>query len=1292
MKTPYFKSTRQTSGDKIYPVHLIAQNRAGFKNLLKIVSSAHLDASGGDDPHQDLDDLEGKTEGLILMTGGAEGPLGALIKDGRTAEAEALLETLKGLFPGRLYIEIQRHGMDIEKKTEEGFLELAYGMDLPLVATNNANFINEDMYRAHDALLCIAAGTYVAETERRHLTPEHRLKTADEMCTLFDDLPEALENTVHISKRSAYAPEGHDPILPNFRSAEALSEADLLKKDAEKGLEGLLDNQVYQKAENEEAREATAKPYRERLAFELNVITKMGFPGYFLIVADFIQWAKDHNIPVGPGRGSGAGSVVAWALGITDLDPLRFGLLFERFLNPERVSMPDFDIDFCQEKRDQVIHYVQEKYGYNNVAQIITFGSMNARGVLRDVGRVLQQPYPVTDRLSKMIPNNPAAPTTLGEALKIEPRLKHEYQNDELTKEVINRALKLEGLFRHASTHAAGVVIGDRPLQEIIPLYRDPRSTMPVTGYSMKWAEKAGLVKFDFLGLKTLTVLQKTIEFIKASGTEVDLGALPLNDTKSYELIARGDTAGVFQLEGSGMRQSLRALKPDKFEDIIAMVALYRPGPMDNIPSYINRKHGTEEVDCLHEWLEPVLEETHGVIIYQEQVMEIAKVLAQNDELTKEVINRALKLEGLFRHASTHAAGVVIGDRPLQEIIPLYRDPRSTMPVTGYSMKWAEKAGLVKFDFLGLKTLTVLQKTIEFIKASGTEVDLGALPLNDTKSYELIARGDTAGVFQLEGSGMRQSLRALKPDKFEDIIAMVALYRPGPMDNIPSYINRKHGTEEVDCLHEWLEPVLEETHGVIIYQEQVMEIAKVLAGYSLGEADLLRRAMGKKIQSEMDAQRKRFIDGAKEKGVPEPKASHIFDLVNKFAGYGFNKSHAAAYALIAYQTAYFKANFPVEFMAATLSLERDNTDKLNMLVREVRAMKIPLYPPDINASNANFSVEGEAEAKGIRYALAAVKNVGAKAMESIVHERLENGPFKNIHEVMERIEITSVNKRQMENLAYAGAFDSLNPNRAQNLGALDMLLKHAHACHEARISNQVHLFASDEESPVPRIPLPEIEEWEPAQILKNERNAIGFFFTSHPLETYSEILAKRGVRQSVELLTNPSLSGQKTVKMAGIVEDLQERKAAKSGKMFAFLAMSDAAGTFEALVFGDTLTEIRGAIEEDLPLLLDVSVDKSDSDDTPRLIVRDFELFDPERLARNAELMVSVEGEEALDAIKGVLEKHKGGRGIVTLSILAQDEEREVQIRLSEPFKVTPALQGAIKSFPGVTDARVTYK
>ncbi|HXV74014.1 MAG TPA: DNA polymerase III subunit alpha, partial [Sphingomonadales bacterium] len=596
----------------------------------------------------------------------------------------------------------------------------------------------------------------------------------------------------------------------------------------------------------------------------------------------------------------------------------------------------------------------------------------------------------------------------------------------------------------------------------------------------------------------------------------------------------------------------------------------------------------------------------------------------------------------------------------------------------------------MKFDFLGLKTLTVLNRTMDFLREKGIEIDLETLPLNDPKTYRLIARGDTAGVFQLEGSGMRQSLRALKPDKFEDIIAMVALYRPGPMDNIPSYINRKHGIEKVDYLHEWLEPVLEETHGVIIYQEQVMEIAKILAGYSLGEADLLRRAMGKKIQAEMDAQRKRFVEGAKEKGVPEHKASHIFDLVNKFAGYGFNKSHAAAYALVAYQTAYFKANYPVEFMAATMSLERDNTDKLNAHVKEIRAMKIPLYPPDINASEANFSVEGEGGAKGIRYALAAVKNVGAKAMETIVEERKANGPYKNLHEVMERIEITAVNKRQMENLAYAGAFDSLNPNRAQTFAALDMLLKHAHACHEARTSNQAHLFAGEEEAPVPRMPLPEVDPWEPAQALKFERDAIGFYFTSHPLEAYGDLLAKRHVRESAEFMTNPSLVGQ-TVKGAGIVEDLQERKAAKTGRPFAFLALSDASGSYEALVFGEVLDHLRAAVDEDLPLLLDLSIDKAEGDDTPRLIVRGFELFDPERLARNAELTISLAGEEAVETIKGLLEKHKGGRGVVTVSILAREEEREVQIRLPERVRITPALQGAIKSFPGVSDARVTY-
>ena len=581
-------------------------------------------------------------------------------------------------------------------------VDFAYDMDLPLVATNQAYFASEDDYRAHDALICIAEGRYINEQDRRRLTPDHRLKSAEEMCALFADLPEALENTVEIAQRCAFRPTEHAPILPAFSNTDELAE---LTHQAEDGLTARL-QQV------EPAMDAQA--YRDRLAFELKVIGDMGFPGYFLIVADFIKWAKSQNIAVGPGRGSGAGSVVAWALTITDLDPLRFGLLFERFLNPERVSMPDFDIDFCQSRRDEVISYVQQKYGREQVAQIITFGKLQARAVLRDVGRVLQMPYGQIDRLCKMVPNNPANPVTLAEAINIEPRLQAERDSDP-------------------------------------------------------------------------------------------------------------------------------------------------------------------------------------------QVAELMEI--------------SLKLEGLYRHASTHAAGVVIGDRPLQELVPLYRDPKSDMPVTQFNMKWVEKAGLVKFDFLGLKTLTVLEKAVELLAETGVTLDINNLPLDDTATYELMGRGDTVGVFQLESAGMRDVLRKMKPDKFEDIIALVALYRPGPMDNIPLYIARKKGEKELDYLYDTLQPILQETYGVMIYQEQVMQIAQTLSGYSLGEADLLRRAMGKKIKEEMAAQKARFVDGAIEGGVPKNKASEIFDQVDSFAGYGFNKSHAAAYALIAYQTAWLKANHPVAFYA-----------------------------------------------------------------------------------------------------------------------------------------------------------------------------------------------------------------------------------------------------------------------------------------------------------------------------------------------------------------------------------------
>ncbi|MDX9861980.1 MAG: DNA polymerase III subunit alpha, partial [Rhodospirillales bacterium] len=709
------------------PMVLLAQSDIGYRNLLKLLKIAYLDTAADADPQVPVAALEAHGEGVIALTGGPAGPVGRLLAEGQAEAAEALLLRLKSAFPGALYVELMRHGLAAEAAVEPALIDLAYAHDLPLVATNEVFFSGPDMYEAHDALICIAAGAYVSESDRRRLTPDHGFKSAEEMRVLFADLPEAVDNTLVIARRCAFMVEKIDPILPPYDCGEGQSETDVLRAKVREGLEARLEAQVLRPEMTEEERQAAAKPYRERMGYELGVIIEMGFTGYFLIVSEFIQWAKAHGIPVGPGRGSGAGSVVAWALTITDLDPLRFGLLFERFLNPERVSMPDFDIDFCQDQRDRVIRHVQEKYGRDKVAQIITFGKLQARAVLRDVGRVLQMPYSQVDRICKLVPNNPANPMTLDEARAAEPQLRQMIDEDPSVARLFNFARRLEGLYRHASTHAAGVVIGDRPLEQLVPLYRDPRSDMPVTGFNMKYVESAGLVKFDFLGLKTLTVLAKAV------------------------------------------------------------------------------------------------------------------------------------------------------------------------------------------DLIGLR---------------GISVNLSHLPLDDAPTFDLLARGETTGVFQLESAGMRDILRKMKPDTFEDIIAIVALYRPGPMDNIPSYIRRKHGDEVPDYLYPTLEGILKETFGIIIYQEQVMQIAQELSGYTLGGADLLRRAMGKKIKAEMDKQRALFVDGAVARKVPQAKASEIFDLVAKFAGYGFNKSHAAAYALVAYQTAYLKANFPVEFMAASMTLDMHNTDKL----------------------------------------------------------------------------------------------------------------------------------------------------------------------------------------------------------------------------------------------------------------------------------------------------------------------------------------------------------------------------
>jgi DNA polymerase-3 subunit alpha len=1063
---------------------LLASNEQGWQNLMKLASCAFFDPAEDESPHIEVARLEAHSTGLIALTGGPDGPIGRALREGQKEVAFERLKVLEKLFGDRLYVEVQRHGLRHEVETEPMLLDLAYARALPIVATNEVYFASPDDYEAHDALLCIADGAYVVEDNRRRLSREHFFKTAEQMASLFVDLPEALANTVEIAKRCAFRPKGRKPILPRFVKAPTnTSEDELLKLEtaelraqAEAGLEERL-------AANPLTPGFTADDYAKRLEFEIGVISKMKFPGYFLIVADFIKWAKANGIPVGPGRGSGAGSVVAWSLTITDLDPLRFGLLFERFLNPERISMPDFDIDFCQDRRDEVIRYVQKKYGADRVAQIITHGKLQARAVLRDVGRVLQMPYGQVDKLCKLVPNNPANPVTLAQAIEGEPKL------------------------------------------------QEARDSEPV--------------------------------------------------------VAR--------------------------------------------------------------------------------LLEIAQ-----------------KLEGLYRHASTHAAGMVIGDRPLDELVPLYRDPKSSFPITQYNWKLVEAAGLVKFDFLGLKTLTVLQKAVQLIKRGrGIDVDLLKIPLDDRKSYELLAKADTVGVFQLEGAGMRDSLKRLRPDRFEDIIAMVALYRPGPMDNIPTYINRKHGEEPVDCLHPMLEPILKETYGVIIYQEQVMQIAQVMAGFSLGEADLLRRAMGKKDKREMAKQQSRFVEGALESGVRKADAEYIFELVDKFAGYGFNKSHAAAYAVVSYHTAYLKANFREEFFAASMTLDAGNTDKLAMYASEAGKSGIKILPPCVNASEVDFL----AGAGTIRYSLAALKNIGAQAVESIVAERAANGPFKDLSDFAARLNSKTLNKRALETLAAAGAFDALEGNRALVHGNVEQMLAFSNRLASNAAQGTGDLFGTAGTGAArPQIDMRAINPWTPMERLQFEFEAVGFFLSGHPLDAYASVLAKLGIVTYAELEGRAD-RGVVAGRLAGIVVSARERRSQKGNK-FAFAVFSEPTGQFEAVIFSETLAASRALLEAGTAVLLTVEGERDG--EALKLRVQTVQSLDEAASGLQRGLKVVLDGRAVradkgrLDALKALLKP--GGKGVVCLSILLEDQGREVELAMPGRFDVSPAQKGALSTVPGVLE------
>jgi DNA polymerase-3 subunit alpha len=1052
---------------------LLAATEAGYWNLVRLVSSSFTESEPGVRAHIDVGALDGGADGLIVLTGGPGGPVDKAIAAGHKDLAGARLDRLARLFGDRLYVEIQRHRVAAEEAVEPYLVELAYARGLALVATNEAFFPKRDDYEAHDALVCIAEGAVIADDKRRRLTPEHYFKSRAEMVALFEDLPEAIENTVEIAMRCAFRPTVRKPILPRFAGggddpeAADAAEAAVLAEAARKGLAGRLSSLGL-------APGLTEEDYQKRLDYELDVIAGMKYPGYFLIVADFIQWAKKEGIPVGPGRGSGAGSVVAWALTITDLDPLRFSLLFERFLNPDRVSMPDFDIDFCQDRRDEVIQYVQEKYGADQVAQIITFGTLQARAVLRDVGRVLQMPYGQVDRLCKLVPQNPANPVTLEKAVADEPRFRIERENDP----VVDRLL----------------------------------------------------------------------------------------------------------------------------------------------------------------------------------------VIAQ-------------KLEGLYRHASTHAAGIVIGDRPLNRLVPLYRDPRSGMQVSQFNMKWVEQAGLVKFDFLGLKTLTVLDHAVKLVRRRGIDIDLLKIPLDDSKSYEMLARGDTVGVFQVESAGMRRALVDMRPDRFEDIIALVALYRPGPMANIPTYCSRKLGREPVEYAHPKLKPILEATYGIITYQEQVQQIARDLAGYTLAQADLLRRAMGKKIKSEMDAQRGNFMKGATERGIDRETASTIFDACAKFAEYGFNKSHSAPYAFITYQTAFMKANYPVEFMAASLTLENGNTDKIAEFRREAIRLGITVEPPSVNRSEATFDV-----ADGlILYSLAAIKGVGSQAIEHLVEARADS-PFKDLADFARRINPRLVNKRVLESLAAAGAFDELEPDRARVSAGIERIVGMATRMHDGAALGQIDFFggAGDREP----LLLPVVDPWLPAERLQREFSAIGFYMSAHPLDDYRAVLQKMRVQSWVEFAESVH-NGATAGRLAGTVTAKQERRI-RSGNRMGAVQFSDPTGSYEAVIFSEGLSEFRDLLEPGNSVELLVSAEERPEGINVRIqSVRSLDKV----MAGLKEIRVYLRDDAPLASVQ----KHLvgSGDGEISLVLIRDEGRREVEMRLPGRHAVSPQVASALRSVKGVVQVEL---
>ena len=1058
-------------------VVLIAKNEKGYKNLLKI--SSDFTTNSEFERIVSYNNLKKHHDGLILLTGGVEkGFIGNPASIANSKLVYTRLKLLQEIFNDNLYIEIQRHGMSTEDVSEPLLLNAAKDLNLPIVATNDCYFQSPDKYYSHQILTCIDKGLTISSPNRRVLTREHYLKSTDQMTELFKDLPEAIENTIVIAKRSSFSVKGHEPILPRFPDLDNITENNYLIKISLEGIEKRFQMSLEKFSSDKKSL------YNDRLKNELDIINNMGFSGYFLIVYDFIKWSKDNNIPVGPGRGSGAGSIVAWALEITDLDPIKWGLLFERFLNPERVSMPDFDIDFCQDRRGEVIDYVRNRYGHDRVAQIITFGSLQAKAAIRDVGRVMEMPYGHVDKIAKLIPLIPANPLTIQEAINSEELLRKEMSDNDQVKSLLSTAIDLEGLNRHVSTHAAGLVIGDRPLNELVPLYK-------------------------------------------------------LNDEE--------------------------------------------------------------------------------------------------------------------------------------------------MPATQFNMKFVEKAGLVKFDFLGLKTLTVLSKAESLIKKKQENFNLSNILLNDVKTYEMLSTGDTVGVFQLESAGMRDVLIGLKPDRFEDIIAVVSLYRPGPMENIPTYINRKHGNQNITYMHADLEEVLKETYGIFIYQEQVLRAAQVLANFSLGSADILRRAMGKKDKDEMFQQKNAFLKGAMHKGIDENKAKEIFDQISAFAGYGFNKSHAAAYALIAYQTAWIKCNFPKEFFASMMSIEFNNSEKLSIFYHDLKRLNIALKPPCINNSKNYFSIENiDNKDPFIRYSLSSLKNVGNEAIIKIIQARNEKGFFKNMDDFFHKVPHNSIGKKALESLIKSGAFDCLENNRNKLFSSIDLMLNYSQAIQKDMISNQENLFNNIDNNEL-MIDIPELLEWTFLEKLNNEFTSLGIYLSSHPLDNFSIVMKNLKIVNSSQLLENfKNNFEKKIIQLCGLIFKVQKRQSPR-GK-WATIQLNDLGGNCEIVLYSDILEKYEFLLNESKPILIDAEIKREDNQGI-RIIAKRLRKFDEYMTNTKFNIIITIVDLTVVEKIKSTLTFLKKGASSVFFKLYV--DKKIIEIKAIENVKFSEEFLNQISHIKGIS--KISY-